>query len=160
VAGSEIGELEMKKIQLASQFPNIYRTITEWKLFKKLPKLTIRPSWQAKLKKILFFSKITIMLIIIIALIAGIVGFSFKTYQFYAQTQRILTQREQIQSKINFWQSIADKYEGYKDAYFQMAVLDYSLGNFSKARLENKKALTLDPNFADAQKLEVVLDEK
>jgi tetratricopeptide (TPR) repeat protein len=63
-----------------------------------------------------------------------------------------------MQSKINFWQSIADKYEGYKDAYFQMAVLDYQLGNLQKAKSENKKALSLDPNFTDAQKLEVVLE--
>jgi len=69
-------------------------------------------------------------------------------------------QRQQIQDKINFWQSIADKYEGYKDAYFQMAILDYNLGNFKKAKLDDQKALTLDPNFEDAKNLNAVLSGK
>jgi len=149
----------MKKIKLASQFPNIYRAITERGVFKKLPKLTISPSWQSKLNKMLFFSKIAVLLVIIVALISGIVFFSLRTYQYYTEVQRIVVQRQELQGRINFWQSIADKYAGYKDAYFQMAVLDYNLGNFGKAKLENKKALTLDPNFIDAQKLEAVLDK-
>jgi hypothetical protein len=40
-----------------------------------------------------------------------------------------------------------------------MAILDYQLDNLQKAKSENKKALTLDPNFIDAQKLKVVLDK-
>jgi tetratricopeptide (TPR) repeat protein len=147
----------MKKIKLASQFPNISRTITEWGVFKKLPKLTISPLNKAKLKKIWFFSKIFILLVVLIALVFGIAVFSYRTYQYYSNAQKIIVQREQIQSKINFWQSIADKYDGFRDAYFQMAILDYSLGNFPKAKSENKKALSLDPNFVDAQKLEVIL---
>jgi tetratricopeptide (TPR) repeat protein len=149
----------MKKTNLASQFPSIYRSITEWKVFKKLPKIKISPPNQAKLKKIWFFSKIAVLLLVIIALISGIGFFSLKTYQYYVNAQRIIVQRQRIQSKINFWQSIADKYEGYKDAYFQMAILDYQLDNLQKAKSENKKALTLDPNFIDAQKLKVVLDK-
>jgi tetratricopeptide (TPR) repeat protein len=148
----------MKKIKLALQFPNISRFITEREVFKKLPKLTIRPSWQAKLNKTLHFSKIFIMVAVIVGLVSGIVIFSLRVYQYYTNVQKVIVQRQQIQSKINFWQSIAEKYEGYKDAYFQMAILDYSLGNFAKAKAENKKALALDPNFTDAQKLEVVLE--
>jgi tetratricopeptide (TPR) repeat protein len=148
----------MKKIQLASQFPNIYRTITEWGAFKKLSKLTISSSNKAKLNEIWFFSKIFILLVVLVGLISGIVVFSFRTYQYYSNAQKIIVQREQIQSKINFWQSIADKYDGFRDAYFQMAILDYSLGNLPKAKSENKKALSLDPNFIDAQKLEVILE--
>jgi tetratricopeptide (TPR) repeat protein len=148
----------MKKIKLASQFPNIYRFITEKGIFKKLPKLTISLSNKAKIKKIWFFSKIAILLVVSIGLVSGIVFFSLRAYQYYAKAQKIIVQRQQMQSKINFWQSIADKYEGYKDAYFQMAVLDYQLGNLQKAKSENKKALSLDPNFTDAQKLEVVLE--
>jgi hypothetical protein len=141
------------------QFPNIYRFITEQGVFKRLPKLTIRASWQAKLKKLLSFFKILSLVFIVIGLLFGIVIFSLKTYQYYAQAQNIVVQRQQMQSKINFWKSISEKYDGYKDAYFQMAILDYQLGNISKAKLENKKALTLDPNFIDARKLEIVLNK-
>ena|ERR1035437_8059056 len=149
----------MKKIHLPSQFPNIYRTITESRVFKKFPKIKISPSNHAKLKKIWFYSKIATTLIVVVVLISGIAIFSFKAYQYYEKVQKVTIQRQQMQSKINFWQSIADKYEGYKDAYFQMAVLDYQLGNISKAKAENKKALILDPNFTDAIKLEEILNK-
>ncbi len=150
----------MKKIHLASQFPNIYRRITEKLAFKKLPKIKFIPSWRDKLNKIPLSLKILTTLIVIIALVCGIGFFGLRTYQDFAKTQQILAQRQQIQAKINFWQSISDKYDGYKDAYFQMAMLDYQLGNFQKAKLENEKALSLDPNFTDAIKLEAVFDKQ
>jgi len=142
------------------QFPNIYRIINERELFKKTPKLTIKLSLQPKLKKFAFFTTTIFVFIAIVVLVTGIAFFGVKVYQNYQTITQINAQRQQIQGKINFWQSIADKYEGFKDAYFQMAMLDYSLGNFKKAKLENKKALILDPNFNDAKKLEIVLDNK
>ena len=93
-------------------------------------------------------------------LIIGIGIFSFKSFEYLNQTHQVSLERQEMQERINFWQSIANKYEGYKDAYFQMAILDYQLGNFQKAKTENKKALTLDPNFEDAKKLELLLENK
>jgi tetratricopeptide (TPR) repeat protein len=142
------------------QFPNIYRIITERGVFRKRLKLTFTPLWRDELKKFLvIFSAVTVFMIMAVLAI-GIGFFSVKVYQDYQQVNQINAQRQQIQGKINFWQSIADKYDGYKDAYFQMAILDYNLGNFKKAKLENQKALTLDPNFDDAKNLKVVLDNK
>ncbi len=142
------------------QFPNIYRIITERGVFKQLSKLTISLSFKPRLNKYLVIFATAAVFILIVILIAGIGFFSVKVYQNSQQIIQINAQRQQIQSKINFWQSIADKYDGYKDAYFQMAILDYSLGNFKKAKLENLKALTLDPNFEDAKNLKEVLDNK
>lgn len=142
------------------QFPNISRFITERGVFKKLPKLTFSLSLQPKHKKFLTIFAAIIVVITLVVLTSGIGFFSLKVYQNYQQIKQISIQRQQIQSKINFWQSIADKYSGFKDAYFQMAILDYSLGNFKKARLENQKALILDPNFEDAKNLKVALDNK
>jgi len=142
------------------QFPNIYRIITERGVFKNPPKLTFRLSLQPKLKKFLIILAAIITFTLLVVFTIGIVFFGVKVYQNYQQTRQIYAQRQQIQSKINFWQSIADKYPGFKDAYFQMAILDYSLGNFKMAKLENQKTLVLDPNFEDAKKLETVLDKK
>jgi tetratricopeptide (TPR) repeat protein len=142
------------------QFPNIYRIITERGVFKKPLRLSLSLSLKPKLKKFLVIFAAIAVFIIIVVFTAGIVFFSVKVYQNYQKITQINAQRQQIQDKINFWQSIADKYDGYKDAYFQMAILDYSLGNFKKARMENQKALTLDPNFDDAKNLNVVLDNK
>ena len=143
-----------------SQFPNIYRRITERGVLQKLPKLTFSLSLQPKLKKYLVIFTAMAIFVVIIILTVGIAFFSVKVYQNYQAITQINVQRQQIQDKINFWQSIADKYEGYKDAYFQMAILDYNLGNFKKAKLENQKALTLDPNFEDAKNLNAVLNDK
>ena len=142
------------------QFPNIYRIITERGVFRKRFKLTFSLNLQPKLKKFLVIFSAIIMFVVMVLLAIGIGFFGVKVYQDYQQINKINAQRQQIQGKINFWQSIADKYDGYKDAYFQMAILDYNLGNFKKAGLENQKALTLDPNFEDAKNLKVVLDNK
>jgi hypothetical protein len=150
----------MKNKQLASQFPSIYRRITEGGVFKRLSKMTFIPLWRDKLNKPMapVFAILTFFMVVL--LLAGIGVFIFKTYDNFNKTQQVSLQRQGIQEKINFWQSIANKYEGYKDAYFQMAVLDYQLGNFQKARQENLRTLILDPNFEDAKKLELILADK
>jgi tetratricopeptide (TPR) repeat protein len=133
------------------QFPNIYRFITE--------KLSFRLSWQPKLTKITFLALASISVLISLVLCVGVVIFAVQTYQNFNQVIQINNQRQVLQGKVNFWQSISDKYDGYKDAYFQKAVLEYNLGQIDKARQDNLKALLLDPNFADAKKLEAVLDK-
>lgn len=142
------------------QSPNISRIITERGVFKKNLRLSFSLSLQPKLKKFLVIFAAMAVFVVMVVLTAGIAFFTVKVYQNYQQIAQINAQRQQIQGKINFWQSIADKYDGYKDAYFQMAILDYSLGNFKKAKIENQKALTLDPNFDDAKNLKVALDNK
>jgi hypothetical protein len=139
--------MKKKLNKISSEFPNIFRTIPESKLFKK----GIR-------SKTLFYLTSGFALAIILMLISviAIVGVGlYKNTNLLVQT---INQRSQIQNKINFWQSIADKYEGYKDAYFQIAVLEYKLGDSDKARLANTKALILDPNFEDAKRLGSLLD--
>ncbi|MGA2911790.1 MAG: tetratricopeptide repeat protein [Candidatus Levyibacteriota bacterium] len=133
------------------QFPNIYRFITE--------KLSFRLPWQPKLSKMAFLVLASISILISLVLVVGIAIFVVITYQNFSQVNQINNQRQVLQGKVNFWQSISDKYDGYKDAYFQKAVLEYNLGQIDKARQDNLKALLLDPNFTDAKKLEAVLDK-
>jgi tetratricopeptide (TPR) repeat protein len=133
------------------QFPNIYRRITE--------RLSFKLAWQPKLSKITVLVLASISLLISLVLVAGIVVFTVKTYQNMNQAIQINNQRQTLQGKINFWQSIIDKYDGYKDAYFQKALLEYNLGQIQKAKEDNLKALLLDPNFEDAKKLEMALNK-
>jgi tetratricopeptide (TPR) repeat protein len=93
-----------------------------------------------------------------LVLVVGIVVFAVRTYRNTIQAVQISNQRQNLQSKANFWQAIIDKYDGYKDAYFQKALLEYSLGQIDKAKADNSKALLLDPNFSDAKKLETILN--
>jgi tetratricopeptide (TPR) repeat protein len=143
----KIGELGKKR-----QFPNIYRFITE--------RMTFRLSWRPKLSKIAFLALASTSIIISVVLVAGIGFFAVQTYQNLNQTMQISNQRQDLQGKANFWQAISNQYDGYKDAYFQKALLEYKLGQIDKAKADNQKALLLDPNFTDAKKLATVLDNK
>lgn len=92
-------------------------------------------------------------------MVAGIGYFAAQTYQNLNQTIQINNERQDLQGKANFWQAIINQYDGYKDAYFQKALLEYKLGQVDKAKQDNQKALLLDPNFTDAKKLEVLLSK-
>ena len=140
------------------QFPKNYRFITESKHYKNIKNYYFRLSNQSKVKQFFKFATIALVVLTVSVLIFGISIFSISLYKYYQNFRVLNSQRQNLQSQINFWQSISDKYEGYKDAYFRMALLEYNLGDFKKARENNKKALLLDPNFSDAKKLEDVLD--
>ncbi len=129
----------MKKKHVASQFPNISLIFPE--------------------KKISYYLSVFFVFLSVILLTFLIVFYGIRVYKYYSEVQIINSQRQEISDKINFWKSVANKYEGYKDAYFRIAILEYSLGNFEKAKQYNKKALLLDPNFEDAKKLEELLNK-
>lgn len=143
----KVGELGKNR-----QFPNIYRFITE--------RLSFRLSWQPKLSKMVVLVLASISFLFSLVLVTGIAIFAVQTCQNLTQAVRISDQRQNLQGKANFWQSIIDKYDGYKDAYFQKALLEYNLGQIDKAKSDNEKALLLDPNFTDAKKLESILSNK
>lgn len=149
----------MKNKKNSSQFPNIYRLITESNVFKRLKKLEFRLIWQSKHKKYVFYSLVGFSVTVTLLLTFGILLMGVNFYKTASEYKKIATERKNIQVKVNFWQSIANKYEGYKDSYFQIALLEYRLGNIKKAREYNKKALLLDPNFEDSKKLQLLLEE-
>lgn len=65
--------------------------------------------------------------------------------------------RETIKQQITYWQENARKYPGYRDAYFQLALLEYQLGDAQSSQNYLNKVESIDPNFQEAQKLEKVL---
>lgn len=132
------------KMKSSEKFPRIYRIITEKPVYKKA--LTLIGGI------LVFFVAIT--------LVVGIAFFTLKIYKNYVIFQNLSVKRQNLQNQISFWQSVVDKYDGYKDAYFRIGLLEYQLGDFQKARNYNEKALLLDPNFEDAKNLEVILNKK
>lgn len=150
----------MKKTKTASKFPNIYRIITENLSIKRFNKAWFRLLNQSKHNKYMMLILKALIIIISVILIFGIAFFAVKIYTYAGIYTKTNFQRQELRSQINFWKSIADKYEGYKDAYFRIALLEYKLRNFKTAKQYNQKALILDPNFDDAKKLEVILNKK
>lgn len=76
------------------------------------------------------------------------------------QTKReIDSQREVLSRDLKFWEDFISKNQGYRDAYFQASILEYRLGNTSKARMYVEKGLSLDPNSEDGLKIEKLLNK-
>jgi tetratricopeptide (TPR) repeat protein len=144
----------------ASQFPNIYRIITESKLLRVSEKFWFRLPIQSKLRKAIVMLSIAAFIVLIIFLFLGISLFGIRFYKNLNQVNKLSLQRDNLQNQVNFWESVSQKYGGYKDAYFRMGLLYYQLGNFAKAREENNQALLLDPNYDDAKSLQKILDKK
>jgi len=102
-----------------------------------------------------FFYPVLILLCLIIVSMIGFFGFGLiKSFNSF---NKLESQRNQIISKINTWRSITDKYQGYKDGYLQLAVLEYQLQDFGNAKLYLNKALELDPNYKEAIEMKKVL---
>ena len=137
--------MNKEKLKSSIEFPRIFRFITEQKYFKKIKK------YQWRLILAGFVSAIILGAIVIVG------ADSYKNYQ---GNKKLTEKRRNIENQIRFWQSVNKRYTGYRDSYFQLALLEYQLKDFDKAREYLKKALQLDPNFKSGRKLESILNEK
>ncbi len=117
-----------------NEFPKIYRFFTEEKSLR------------------------LVLIGFVSALILGSVVFvSIDAYNNYQKKSRLDQKREKITKEIEFWQNTLNKYKNYRDAYFQIAALEYQLKDFEKSKYYLQKTLTLDPNFQEARRLERLL---
>ncbi|SRR5258708_713915 len=115
-----------------SQFPNIYRFITDrWFLF----------------------GLICGILLVGIIILVSTIRFNME------RKQELEKERASIQKQLTFWQKNVKQNSGYRDAYFQMALLEYQLGNFQAGEGYLAKVKLLDPNFQEAYKLEKLMQK-
>lgn len=153
-------EKGQKKPKTTSQFPNIYRIITDpFVVFLRLR--SGRALFGTGLSFIRQKSKMEAfwvgMLTGIVIIAIAIVGLDLSKN--ILEKQKIDSKRNKIISEIQFWQEATYKYKGYRDAYFKLALLEYELGDIEKTNIYLKKTFELDPNFKPAndfkQKLEL-----
>ncbi|OGH38900.1 MAG: hypothetical protein A3B44_04100 [Candidatus Levybacteria bacterium RIFCSPLOWO2_01_FULL_38_21] len=128
-----------------NKFPRIFRFITDNKLIKKIKKN------QWRLITAGFVSAIILGAIVIVGA---------DSYKNYRQNKKLGEERKNIESQIKFWESVNKRYPGFRDSYFQLALLEYQLKDFDKTRTYLKEALRLDPNFREGVKLRDILDKK
>ena len=120
-----------EKLSRSLQFPNIFRSFTE---------------------RYFLILLVSFVLVIILA----IVGLDL--YKDVLEQKKIETERKETISKIEYWQKIVDKYKDYRDAYFQLAILEYRLKNFDKSKYYLNKVLSIDPNFENGRDMEQILN--
>lgn len=133
------------------KYPSNPRTIAEhFKLL--LPKIN-----STKLIK-LYGGILKVFAVAIFVVTTIVVGYDFqKNLQL---KQNIESQRKTIISDLNFWENFLSAHKNYRDAYFQASILEYRLGNISKAKMYVEKGLSLDPVSANGKKLEQFLAGK
>lgn len=134
----------MSKTHKEKQFPNIFRFITEAPIVKNLKK------YQKRLILAGFFSALIFL---------GIVIVSVDMYRNIQKKTQLEKEKAKILNQIKNWKSISEKYRGYRDAYFQLALLEYQLKNLAKANEYLQKTLLLDPNYKEGRKLEKLFDK-
>lgn len=132
------------------KFPSIYRTITE--------KLNYKPS--NKLTKFYAYFSILLTFIVVISLVILIIFISIDFGQNFTKYQSLDTQRKDLISKINFWNSIAEKYTGYPDAYLNISSFYFQLNDLESARKYINQALFLNPDYDKAKILEEKISKK
>lgn len=141
-------------------FPNIFRNITERKLFKKYLNHKASKKYKEKLQKPYAYTSLLILLISVFLLML-LIGFTANNlYLNYNNYKITLAQRNIIYGKINFWKSILEKYSGYPDAYLNVATLYFQLGEFKLARENVNKALILNPGMDKANDLSILLRKR
>ncbi len=67
---------------------------------------------------------------------------------------RIQNEPAEIKKEVLFWEKEISEKPGYRDAYLQLAILNYRLYEKTKAQGYLQQALNLDPNFAPTRKLQ------
>lgn len=126
----------MARIKLSSlQFPKNYRTITERTV-----------------------SSIVIMAVV--SLILFITLLATQIFKDYREFERISKERVKLNSNLNSWSSILDRFPGYSDASFNIALTYFQLNNLSKARQYLSKTFSFDPNYPGAGKLDTELKKR
>lgn len=98
--------------------------------------------------------------VVIGILIVAIVLISWNIQSNMQEKRQLDQNRAKIQGEVNYWREMVNKYPGNRDAYFQLALLEYQLGDTQASSTYINKVKLLDPNFQEAYKLEKVLGSK
>lgn len=98
-----------------------------------------------------------VFVIIIIFIFTSALVVGFDLYQNLSLERKLVRQGSEIQRKLIFWENEAKKHPNYRDAYFNLALINFQLKNFDSSKNYLKKALDIDPNFEKGRRLEEIL---
>lgn len=121
-------------------FPSIYRFIPEFAAEYNI--------WR--------FIKVSISSFITCFILLQIVLQSMQLVQNIEQLEKIKQKRMVLIQQVTALKLMENRYSGYRDIYYRIAALQYSLGNFEDSKKYIKKALEIDPNYKEVR----VLGEK
>ncbi len=124
-------------ISSLNKFPNISRFIPEY-----TPE---QQRYYVKIYSVTFISGFLLMAIIL-------KGMSLFTT--IGQLQAAEQQKKALVQQQSYWEGIVEEHEGYRDGYFQLAVISYQLDEKGKAQEYLDRAMALDPNFVQGKEFQ------
>jgi hypothetical protein len=132
------------------QFPSIPRFIPE---HLRMPALSLPPitkigsfTLPAIIQSRVFLFNFTAGFLV---MAMGIVGMDVRQ-----NTQRLEIMRQKrniVEQQITYWEGVVGKYANYRDGLYQLALLEYRIGNKQAATDYARKALAIDPDFVQAR---------
>lgn len=126
-----VKELASKAKLKASQFPNIFRFITE--------KVSVRGKY-VKIVKLSLSGIISVLFLILT------ITQSLQLQNNLGQEKKLAQERINIKNEIAYWEKTVEKYKNYSDIYLKIASLEYRLGNSRIAKSFVEKALAINPD--------------
>lgn len=130
-------KLPQTTAKVIALFPSILRSITEFHFTRH----------QSHNIKVLLVSSLSVFLL-------GLIFLQGVTFWYNMQQRDVFIQeRTLLEKEVTYWQGVADKYQGYRDVYYRIASLQYKLGNTAASQEYVRKALEIDPNFAEGRVL-------
>jgi tetratricopeptide (TPR) repeat protein len=130
------------RIVALSQFPNIPLTIPEW--LEKLPAGSLARFLTSRMFLFNFMVGFLVMGLIIVAADIRLNRATLETVDL---------QRQIVAGKIDSWKEVVDRYPGYRDGYYQLALLENQMGNKQMAYDYTVKAIQADPDFRVGKEL-------
>ena len=95
----------------------------------------------------------------IAAILLVLVIFQAHSLWIHSQEKAMKEQgRAELMRQEAYWQGVVDKYQDYRDGYYNIALLAYRLGEDSRAEEYIQKALELDPNFKQGKELQTIIE--
>lgn len=94
---------------------------------------------------------ITFLLLVILFFL---IALSLKNLNDY---RKLKNERAKVQSDISFWKNVVVQKPDYRDAYLELAILEYKLGDKEQAKFYLDKSLILDPNFQKGREFQKII---
>ncbi len=135
-----------------NKFPKNYLTITDVSFIPhKFSRPHLSKSTLVRRQREIVAAALSVLVI------GAIIFISFDIKKTQEELERVERQKQKLSSEIVFWEKTLITHPGYRDGYFQLALLEYQVKDFEKAKIYTQKALDLDPNFEKGRELERIL---
>jgi tetratricopeptide (TPR) repeat protein len=127
---------------------------------RQFPRISLNIPERAALLHLFKILRQMAIIFVFAALFVFVLFTAVNIYRNYVTNNNLQSQRQKLIHERNVWESFAEKYKNYKEVYFQIAVREYQLGNFTSAKEYLRKSLFIDPNYEEALKLQKELNSK